>query len=360
MKRFKRVIFLAVTTAFLFGCSQTNGEISSNSSSIEQSSLNESKFLNESSVNSIESISSSYKSSSSSKVSSLTTSSSKQGTTGALRLENNNGMVIDFATKGARISTIKLDGKSIGQNGFIAGRVANRIAGGSFELNGKTYTLSKNDGNNTLHGGPKGFGEIDWNVGEITANSISFTLHSADGDMGFPGNMDVTTKYTLTDSGELSYEISAVCDKDTIFNPINHLYMNLNGSTNVSDHTLWIDADKYLSSDSSKIPTGELKDVTNRSSINYTTKKDYEKGNDRCLVLNGEGYRKVAELQGKTTGYKMELYTDRVALQLYDDGQRICLESQDYVDAIHHENFPSIVLKANEQWYSKSAYCFSK
>lgn len=340
---------LKVLSASLFLCLSACGKTSTSSESLPTSTFDSS------SISSSKEVESSAISTSSSKSSSSTTQIS-----GPLTLSNNNGMVVNFQKKGARIQTITLDGKQIGQNGFIAGRVANRIAGASFQLNGTTYNLNKNEGNNILHGGSKGFGEIDWNVDELSENSIKFSLNSPDGDMGFPGNMQVFTTYTLKDDGELSFEISATSDKDTIFNPINHLYMNLNGNTTVSNHSLWIDADQYLSADSSKLPTGELKDVSQRSSLDYRTKKTYEKGNDRCLVLNGEGYRKVAELNGDTTGYKMELYTDRAALQLYDDGQRICLEAQDYIDAIHHDNFPSIVLKAGEQWYSKSAYCFSK
>lgn len=288
------------------------------------------------------------------------TSSISSNTIKKLQLSNNDGLVVDFSTRGARISSIKLDGKSIAQNGFIAGRVANRIAGGSFTLDGKTYSLNKNEGNNTLHGGSRGFGEVDWQVVEQTDELIKFHLTSQDGDMGFPGKMEVYTTYSLNDDGELSFEIEATCDKKTIFNPINHLYMNLNGNTSVSNHSLWIDADKYLATDYSKLPTGTLNDVSSKNSLNYQSMKSYISGNDHCLVLKGEGYRKVAELSGNSTGYLMELYTDRVALQLYDDGQRICLEAQDYIDAIHHSEFPSIVLEANETWHSKSAYCFTK
>lgn len=332
------------------------------SKTVEESSTKTEESVVESSIESTSEDQSSEEQSSSKSQTSSKTSSSTSNTpiTGELVLRNSYGMVVKFDKKGAKIDSITLDGKKVGQNGFIAGRVANRIAGASFELDGTTYNINKNDGNNTLHGGSQGFGEINWNVDSLTDASISFSLFSKDGDMGFPGNMNVTTTYTLGEEGQLTYVIKAISDKKTIFNPINHLYMNLNGNTSVSNHSLWIDGDKYLSIDSSKIPTGEIKDVSNRASMDYTTKKAYQSGNDRCLVLNGEGYRKVAELNGTTTGYKMELYTDRPALQLYDNNQYICLEAQDYIDAIHHDNFPSIVLNANEEWYSKSAYCFSK
>lgn len=346
-------LFLIAICSIAFSCSNPKTESSIESettiSFVESDPLSSTNSIEPSNVSSASSVQASSKSSSVASIPS-----------GPLVLDNSNGIVVEFERVGARIKTIKYDGKLIGQNGFIAGRVANRIAGASFELNGKTYNLNKNEGNNILHGGSKGFGEIAWNVESIQENSIRFVLNSPDGDMGFPGDMTVSTTYTLSSEGELSYEIKATSDKDTIFNPTNHLYMNMNGNTSVSNHSLWIDADKYLSIDNSKLPTGELKDVSNRSSMDYRSKKTYEKGNDRCLCLNGEGYRKVAELTGNSLGITMELFTDRPALQLYDDGQRICLEAQDYIDAIHHDNFPSIVLKANNNWYSKTTMIFKK
>lgn len=349
-----KATFILLIAFASFSCAKAGNQSSSeNHSSIE---------INDSKTETITSALSNDNESILSSVESIDKSSSVQSYIDAaeLKLTNNNGMSVTFDRKGARIQSITMDGKTIGQNGFIAGRVANRIANGSFELDGITYELNKNEGRNTLHGGSKGFGEIQWNVTSLDEKSVTFVLNSPDGDMGFPGNMTVTTKYALDDEGELSFEINAISDKKTLFNPINHLYMNLNGSTSVSNHTLWIDGDKYLSTDSSKLPNGTIKDVSERPSIDYRTKKTYQSGNDRCLVLNGEGYRKVAELTGNTTGYKTELYTDRPALQLYDDGKNICLEAQDYIDAIHHPEFPSIVLEANEEWHSKSAYRFNK
>lgn len=274
-------------------------------------------------------------------------------------LSTSQGLTVKFADKGAKIDSVDFNGKHIAENGFTAGRVANRIANGRFTLDGVTYNTDKNNGRHTLHGGSRGFGEKTWTFVEQTENSISFSLHSPDGDMGFPGNLDMTTTYTLEEDGTLTYEYRATCDAKTIFNPINHLYMNMNGNTSNANHDLWIDADTYTKASSDLIPTGEIVSVAG-TTLDYRTKNTYHGNNDSNLCLNGTGYRKVAEMEGKTGGYKVEVFTDRVGLQLYSDGRFICMEAQDYPDAINHSNFPSIVLEANTEYYSKSAYKFTK
>lgn len=277
----------------------------------------------------------------------------------SMELSTQNGLVVKFANKGAKIDSIEFEGKHIAQNGFIAGRVANRIAGATFTLNGQTYNLNKNEGNNQLHGGSKGFGELNWTLVEQTANTITFSLHSADGDMGHPGNMDVTTKYTLEESGALTFEVTAKSDKDTLFNPTNHLYMNMNGNQTNTNHDLWIDAATYTKTDRSLLPTGEIVSVQG-TTLDYQNKNQFHGNNDSNLCLNGTGYRKVAEMDGLLTNYRVEVSTDRVGLQLYSDGKFICMEAQDYPDAIHHDNFPSVVLNANEEYYTKTTYKFTK
>ena len=282
-----------------------------------------------------------------------------------MELSNSNGMVVKFANKGAKIDSIKLDNVKIAENGFVAGRVANRIANAKFDLDGVTYNIDKNQwDNHCLHGGRKGFGEIDWTKSYQNANKIVFSLDSADGDQGFPGKMHVTTTYTLSDDGTLDIEYSAKCDKKTLFNPTNHLYMNMNGvdTGTWKNHTLWTIASEYTKADSELIPTGEYVSVSG-TTLDYTTKADYVGNNDSNLVLSKTKeteYRKVAELTGKTTGITCEVSTDRVGLQLYNDNGHICLEAQDAPDAIHHDNFPSIVLEANEDYYSKTTYKFMK
>ena len=281
-------------------------------------------------------------------------------------LSTESGLVVKFNAKGARIETIKWDGTQIAKDGFIAGRCANRVANATFELNGQTYNLDKNNGQHHLHGGSKGFGEINWTKVSQTASSIVYSIHSQDGDMGYPGTMDMTVTYTLSEEGELGIEYFATTDKDTLCNPINHLYMSLNGNNNAKNHRLWLDADKYTAKDSGLIPTGKLIDVAG-TKYDFTTEKAVPVNSgwnadnfDDNFVLNGEGYRKVASMTGTVSNISVDVYTDRPGLQLYVTSSDICLEAQNFPDAIHHDNFPSPVLRANEEFRSKTTYVFTR
>ena len=277
-----------------------------------------------------------------------------------MELSNEDGLVVKFDNKGAKIDSITYGDLKIAENGFVAGRVANRIANGTFELDGKTYNVTKNNGKHCLHGGNPGFGDLNWTKTKQTAHKIVFELDSADGDQGFPGNIHVATTYRLSDDGTIDIEYRAVSDAKTLFNPTNHLYMNMNGvsfTSSYNNHSLWIDANTYTKADNDKIPTGEIVSVSGNK-FDYQIKKTYVGDNDINLVLNGEDYRKVAELTGNTSGITCEVYTDRVGLQLYNDNGHICLEAQDFPDAINHSNFPSIVLEADEEYYSKTSYKF--
>ena len=281
-----------------------------------------------------------------------------------MELSNSNGMVVKFANKGAKIDSIKMNNVKIAENGFVAGRVANRIANAKFDLDGVTYNVNKNNGKHCLHGGAQGFGEINWTKTYQNSKKIVFELDSADGDQGFPGKIHVKTTYTLSDDGTLDIEYNAKSEAKTLFNPTNHLYMNMNGvdTRTWRNHTLWTIATEYTKADNELIPTGEYVSVTG-TKLDYTTKGDYQGDNDSNLVLSKTKeteYKKVAELTGKTTGITCEVSTDRVGLQLYNDNGHICLEAQDAPDAIHHSNFPSIVLEANQDYYSKTSYKFIK
>lgn len=280
-----------------------------------------------------------------------------------------NGLKIKFSNIGAKIDSVKFGDLKIAENGFVPIRVANRIANGSFELDGVTYdNLTKNDSNkHTLHGGYDNMAQnINWTKTKQNAHEIVFEYDSPDKEQGFPGNMHISTTYSLKTDGTLDIEFRAKSDAKTLFNPTNHLYMNLNGVQSgwnlgaIKDHKLWVDAEKYTKVDNEKIPTGEIVSVAG-TKLDYTTKTTYVGDNDTNVVLNGEGYRKVAELTGDTSGITCEVFTDRVGLQIYNDtSAHICLEAQDFPDAIHHDNFPSIVLEANEEYYSKTSYKFSK
>ena len=262
--------------------------------------------------------------------------------------------------------------------GATVGRNANRISKGSFICNGVTYQLDKNNGNNNLHSGLDFWSFRIWDVKETTDNSITFELHSPDGDQGYPGAVDVEVRYTLTDE-----------NADTPINLTNHSYFNLNGhdSDNVRNLILWMDADGFTRTDEELIPTGEILPVEG-TPMDFRVKKevgrdidvDYEalnlgKGYDHNWALNNNGqYAKVAELVSVGTGIKMEVYTDLPGVQIYtanwvdqeqgkngavyNQNQGICFETQFFPDAVNHENFVTSICKKGEDYRTMTAYKF--
>ena len=227
------------------------------------------------------------------------------------------------------------------------------------------YNLTKNNNGNHLHGGGNSwqgpFATKNWTKVEQTFSSITYSIHSNDGEEGYPGNMDMTVKYTLSEEGMLSIEYSATADKATLCNPTNHLFMAVNGNNSYSNINLWIDADKYTPLKNS-LPTGEIANVEG-TQFDYRTEKAFDgsKNYDDNLVLNGEGYHKVASLTGTSLGVKIDVFTDRPGLQLYKDGSgNICLETQMFPDAINQANFEDPIIRPGEAFYSKTAYCFSE
>lgn len=313
-------------------------------------------------VNSSTPISSSQTTSSIKPISSSKDSNSGGGIV-AEQLSTSSGLTFKFDAKGARITSVEWDGKRIGKDGFIAGRVANRIANAKFDLNGQTWNLEKGAWDkHQLHGGPNmnGWSNDNWTLIDQTSNQIIYSLHSPHLDKGYPGAVDITVTYTLSDAGELLIEYDAVTDQDTIINPINHLYMSLNGNNSAANHTLWLDADSYTEKDSELIPTGTILSVEGNKFDFRTEKTIPQNSYDDNYVLNGEGYRRVATMTGTLSGIKVDVYTDRPGLQLYNTNTDICLETQNFPDAIHHENFPSPILRKDETFYSKTAYVFTK
>jgi len=146
--------------------------------------------------------------------------------------------------------------------GAVAGRFANRIAGGRFTLDGKTHDLLRNErGITTLHGGPHGFGTRVWSIKEHSRNSVTLTLHSGDGDQGFPGALEATCVYTLVEPATLRVELTATTDAATVVNLTNHSYFNLDGSADILDHEVTILADDRTPNDADSIPTGEIAPV---------------------------------------------------------------------------------------------------
>ena len=304
--------------------------------------------------------------------SSSNNTSSKKTTSSASNIVDNqlsteNGLVVKFKNNGASIDKITWKGKQIAKDGFVVGRCANRIANGSFKIDGTTYNVSKNDGQNSLHGGAGSggnswrgpFATKDWTKVEQTESSITYSIHSASGENGYPGNMDMTVKYTLSQEGELKIEYRATTDAATLCNPTNHLFIAVNGNNSYNNIKLQISADNYTPL-SNKLPTGQISPVEG-TQFDYRASKSFDgsKNYDDNLCLNGEGYRDVATLVGETNYLAIKVSTDRPGLQLYKDGSgNICLETQMYPDAINQPNFADPILRPGEEFYSKTAYTF--
>ena len=371
MKKALTSLFILTALSLLVGCSGSNSSTiddSSSPSGDDSSSLVQDSSPSSQVASSNQTTSSSQQKSSSSQAKSSSSSQSYKDN----ELSTASGLTIKFKATGAAIDTIKWGSAQIAKDGFTVGRCANRIANGKFSIDGTEYNVSKNDGNNTLHGGQGSgfnswrgpFATKDWTKVEQTTNSIKYRIESADGDNGFPGKMDMTVTYTLSEDGELSIEYSATTTKDTLCNPTNHLFIAINGNNQYSNINLQIDADKYTPL-SNQLPTGEIASVTG-TQFDYTTEKAFDgsKNYDDNLVLNGTGYRKVATLTGLSSKIKVDVSTDRPGLQLYKDGSgNICLETQMFPDMINRPEFASYgttILRANETFSSKTAYKFSK
>ncbi len=328
-------------------------------------------------------------------------------------LTNANGMTAKIITYGAILTELDVpdrDGKLgdvvlgfdnlkdyLERNphfGATTGRVANRIAKGKFTLDGKEYTLAINNGPNSLHGGLKGFDKKVWKAGaKPTPNGAAVELNyvSKDGEEGYPGNLTVVVIYTLTNDNALRIDYTATTDKATPVNLTNHSYFNLAGpkSGDILGHELMIAAEKYTPTDDTQIPTGEIKPVKD-TPLNFTTprrigdridqlKSSPGGGYDHNFVLNSGGKEEpgfAVRVSEPNTGRIMEMYTTEPAVQLYTgnylDGKLtgrggvvykkhagFCLEAQHFPDSVHHENFPSIILKPGETYHQTTIYKFS-
>jgi aldose 1-epimerase len=278
--------------------------------------------------------------------------------------------------------------------GAIAGRVANRIAKGKFSLDGKDYTLAVNNGPNHLHGGLKGFDKQVWEAMPLPpaehGQAIEFHYLSKDGEEGYPGNLDVTVTYTLTDNDELRIDYRATTDKATPVNLTNHSYFNLAGSGDTLGTEIFIDADRYTKTDDTLIPTGELAPV-NGTALDFKqpvamgariAQLDKAHGGpggyDHNFVLNSGGGRLAlaARAHEPKSGRVLEVFTTEPGVQLYNaigldgslaghDGVHyvkyggFCLETQHFPDSINHPSFPSVVLRPGQAFNSTTVFKFA-
>jgi aldose 1-epimerase len=280
--------------------------------------------------------------------------------------------------------------------GAIVGRYANRIANGTFTLDGKKYELPKNDGPNTLHGGAtRTFDKVVWDGEPLKgATGVAFSYVSKDGEEGFPGNLKVKVTYTLTDSNELVIDYEATTDKATPINLSQHSYFNLAGEGNgdILNHEIMINADRFTPVDKNLIPTGELRtvkgtpfDFTTPTRIGARIDENYEQlvlghGYDHNFVINRKsndsGLVLAARVYEPTTGRVLEVSTTQPAVQFYTgnflDGSvtgkqghvykrryGFCLETQHYPDSPNHPDFPTTILKPGETFRSKTVFKFS-
>lgn len=335
------------------------------------------------------------------------------------RLRNRHGMEACIMTLGGILQSLKvpdahgqLDDVVLGFDtlepykqghpyfGALIGRYANRIAGGNFELEGRAYQLSCNDGPHHLHGGFSGFDKAVWQAQPRDAGDgpqLTLTLVSPDGDQGYPGTLTVQVIYTLTDANELRVDYVARTDRTTIVNLTHHAYFNLAVHGDVLQHRLHLNAAYYLPTDSTLIPSGELRlvegtpmDFRLPKSIGRDMGVDCEAlraagGYDHNWILNVAGPDEelpqpgmvlAAEVLEPHSGRRMKLFTTQPGLQFYSgnflDGSLrgkggisylrhsgFCLEPQHYPDTPHHARFPGVVLHADETYRHSSVYCFS-
>lgn len=333
--------------------------------------------------------------------------------TGLYTLKNKNNVQAAFTNYGGRLVSLLVPGKDgkmvdvvVGFKsaeefvnskepyfGATIGRYGNRIAKGQFTLDGTTYTLTKNNGPNSLHGGKKGFQAVVWDAQMIGTNAVQFTYLSKDGEEGYPGNLTSKVTYSLTDNNELVMTYEAVTDKKTVVNLTNHAFFNLNGegSGTINNHVLQINADHYTPVDETLIPTGKIEpvkgtpfDFTTATAIGARVDEDHQqlkfgKGYDHNFVLNtkpGTGMFHAATAVGDLTGIVMDVYTEEPGLQFYGgnfmkgknvfkSGTRdefrtaFCLETQHFPDSPNQPQFPSTVLEPGKTYKTKSVYKFS-
>lgn len=280
------------------------------------------------------------------------------------------------------------NGPSNASFGAIIGRYANRIAHGSFTLDGQKYSLPLNNGQNSLHGGPHGFSNVVWKAKPVT-DGVELSYLSKDGEAGYPGNLSVVVRYTLL-KGDLRIEYSATTDKDTVINLTNHSYFNLSGLGDILNHQLTLHASRFTPVNAELIPTGELKpvqstpfDFRKATAVGARIDADDEQlhlghGYDHNWVLDsgGGGLTEAAEVYDPRSGRVLKVLTDQPGIQFYTgnflDGSikgkggkpderrsALCLETQHFPDSPNHPDFPTTELKPGDRYHTVTVYSLS-
>ena len=327
-------------------------------------------------------------------------------------LTNKQGMEVCITNFGGRIVSVNLNDKNgtprdvvlafdniadyqnnASDFGASIGRYANRIAGAKFVLDETTYELLANDGDNCLHGGPKGWQYKVFDGKQLSDNQVQLSLDSPDGDMNFPGNVKVKVTFTLTEDNAIDIQYSATTDKKTVINMTNHSYFNLSGdpTKDNSDHVLFVNADNYTPVNAKLIPLGTIESVKG-TPMDFTTPKpigqdinktDFEQiklgnGFDHNWVLNTNG--DISKLAAKatcpSTGISVSVYTNEPGIQVYagnflngsvkgklgiayNKRTAVCLETQHYPDSPNQPSFPSVVLEPGQTYNSECIFKFS-
>jgi aldose 1-epimerase len=318
----------------------------------------------------------------------------------AVTLVNGNGMSVEIINLGARVKSIKFPVNSVPTEmvlgysstqdyltdefylGATCGRVCNRIAGGKFELAGRHYQLTQNDGENCLHGGVDNFSMRLWKINKetITNSSVTLSLTSPDGDQGFPGTLKISITYQLSEDNELSIQYSGNTNLATPINLTNHSYFNL-GEKDCQLLYLQMMSSTFLESNGSNIPTGKVTSVA-QTDYNFREPTDIghrqkntedeslksKNGYDHCFVLDNTPFEQPkAIVTSIKNQISLSVYTDQPAIQLYTGYylsgqfsayQGVCLEAQNYTDAENNKHFPSNILKPNQHYQRKIVYKF--
>ncbi|WP_417708022.1 aldose epimerase family protein [Rheinheimera aquimaris] len=321
-------------------------------------------------------------------------------------LNNSQGMQVTLANFGASVRSLKVPGNQGVQEvtlnyqdptlwlknpyyfGVIVGRCANRIGQSQFSVDDQNINLVSNEGDNQLHGGPKGLSFRFWDTeSREAADNVSVTFHifSADGDQGYPGNFKAAVTYSLNEENELLIDYQATTDKTCPVNMTSHMYFNLAGAGSILDHELTLHAGRYVEVDEELIPTGRLMDTAD-SPMDFQRAKTIgqdiaktEQGYDHFWVARDEKTRtlqKMAKLRDPVSGRTMELFSTEPGVQFYSGNfldssipgasgkplpqyGGLCLEPHIHPDAVNQSSFPSVILSPGQKYQQSSLYKFS-